>query len=102
MLTIQYQSNIAEAVALSFDQIVAVRTFDHNGYVVVAILTGPIFSHRERQDLFESVKSMVAEELEIDCEQVIVTYDMELFRAMDQVNDEDKERLLEKAMKLNN
>ena len=102
MLTIQYQSNIAEAVALSFDQIVAVRTFDHNGYVVVAILTGPIFSQRERQDLIESVKSMVAEELEIGFEQVIVTYDMELFRAMDQINDEDKERLLEKAMKLNN
>ena len=102
MLTIQYQSNIAEAVALSFDQIVAVRTFDHNGYVVVAILTGPIFSQRERQDLIESVKCMVAEELEIGYDQVIVSYDMELFRAMDQINDEDKERLLEKAMKLNN
>lgn len=102
MFTIQYQSNIAEAVALSFEQIVAVRTFDHNGYVVVAVLTGPIFSQRERLDLVESVKSMVAEELDISDDQVIVTYDMELFRAMDDVNDEDKERILEKAIKLNN
>ena len=100
MFTIESHANIAEAVALSFEEIVAVRTFDHNGYVVVALLTGPIFSQKERLDLLDAVKSMVAEELDLSKEQVIATYDMELFRAIDDVKDEDKERLLEKAINL--
>lgn len=100
MFTIQIQADITEAVALSFDQIVAVRTFDHNGYVVVALLTGPIFSQKERLSLLESVRSMVAESLKMSEDQVLVTYDMELFRAMSEVNDEDKDRLLEKAISL--
>ena len=100
MFTIESQGNIAESVALSFEQIVAVRTFDHDGYVVIAVLTAPIFSQTERQNLIASVKSMVAEDLNITQDQVIVTYDMELFRAMDEVKNEDKERLLEKAIKL--
>ena len=68
--------------------------------VVIAVLTAPIFSQTERQNLIASVKSMVAEDLNISQDQVIVTYDMELFRAMDEVKNEDKERLLEKAIKL--
>lgn len=97
MFTIQSQANIAEAVALSFEQIVAVRTFDHNGYVVIAVLTGPIFSYKEKQNLLQDIKTMVAENLDLSPEHVIVSYDMELFRAMDNVEDEDKAQLLEKA-----
>ncbi len=100
MLTIQSQANIAEAVALSFEQIVAVRTFDHNGYVVIAVLTGPIFSYKEKQNLLQDIKTMVAENLDLSPEHVIVSYDMELFRAMDNVQDEDKAQLLEKATRV--
>lgn len=100
MFTIQSQANIAEAVALSFEQIVAVRTFDHNGYVVIAVLTGPIFSYKEKQNLLQDIKTMVAENLDLSPEHVIVSYDMELFRAMDNVEDEDKAQLLEKATRV--
>jgi hypothetical protein len=100
MFTIQSQANIAEAVALSFEQIVAVRTFDHNGYVVIAVLTGPIFSYKEKQNLLQNIKTMVAENLDLSPEHVIVSYDMELFRAMDNVEDEDKAQLLEKATRV--
>ena len=100
MFTIQSQANIAEAVALSFEQIVAVRTFDHNGYVVIAVLTGPIFSYKEKQNLLQNIKTMVAENLDLSPEHVIVSYDMELFRAMDNVQDEDKAQLLEKATRV--
>ena len=100
MFTIQSQANIAEAVALSFEQIVAVRTFDHNGYVVIAVLTGPIFSYKEKQNLLQDIKTMVAENLDLSTEHVIVSYDMELFRAMDNVEDEDKAQLLEKATRV--
>ena len=79
MFTIQIQANITEAVALS---------------------TGPIFSQKERLSLLDSVRSMVAENLKMSEDQVLVTYDMELFRAMSEVNDEDKDRLLEKAISL--
>jgi hypothetical protein len=100
MFTIQSQANIAEAVALSFEQIVAVRTFDHNGYVVIAVLTGPIFSYKEKQNLLQDIKTMVAENLDLSPEHVIVSYDMELFRAMDNVENEDKAQLLEKATRV--
>jgi hypothetical protein len=100
MFTIQSQANIAEAVALSFEQIVAVRTFDHNGYVVIAVLTGPIFSFKEKQNLLQDIKTMVAENLDLSPEHVIVSYDMELFRAMDNVEDKDKAQLLEKATRV--
>ena len=102
MITIQSQATIAESIALNFEQVVAVRTFDHNGYVVIAVLTGPIFSQKERQELLASIKNMVAESLDISPIQVVATYDMELFRAMDNVKDEDKERLLEKAINMSN
>ena len=102
MITIQSQATIAESIALNFEQVVAVRTFDHNGYVVIAVLTGPIFSQRERQELLASIKNMVAESLDISPIQVVATYDMELFRAMDNVKDEDKDRLLEKAINMSN
>ena len=102
MITIQSQATIAESIALNFEQVVAVRTFDHNGYVVIAVLTGPIFSQRERQELLASIKNMVAESLDISPIQVVATYDMELFRAMDNVKDEDKNRLLEKAINMSN
>jgi hypothetical protein len=100
MFTIQSQANIAEVVALSFEQIVAVRTFDHNGYVVIAVLTGPIFSYKEKQNLLQDIKTMVAENLDLSPEHVIVSYDMELFRAMDNVEDKDKAQLLEKATRV--
>ena len=98
MFTIQSQGDVAEYVALNYDQVVAVRTFDHDGYVVVAVLTCPIFSQKERQDLLQSIKWTVAEELSLSTDKVIVSYDMELFRAMDQVSDEEKPLLLEMAM----
>jgi hypothetical protein len=43
---------------------------------------------------------MVAENLDLSPEHVIVSYDMELFRAMDNVEDEDKAQLLEKATRV--
>ena len=98
MITIQSQIDVAEYVALNYDQVVAVRTFDHDGYVVVAVLTCPIFSQKERQDLLKSIKWTVAEELNLSKDKVIVSYDMELFRAMDQIDDEKKPLLLEMAM----
>ena len=98
MFTIQSQGDVAEYVALNYNQVVAARTFDHDGYVVIAVLTCPIFSQNERQDLLQSIKWTVAEELSLSTDKVIVSYDMELFRAMDQVSDEEKPLLLEMAM----
>jgi hypothetical protein len=98
MFTIQSQANIAENIVLSFEQVVAVRTFEHNGYVVVAVLTGPIFSQAERQELLQSIKDMVADTLEISQSHILASYDMELFRAMDNISDNEKDKLLEKAM----
>ena len=98
MFTIQSQGDVAEYVALNYNQVVAARTFDHDGYVVIAVLTCPIFSQKERQDLLQSIKWTVAEELSLSTDKVIVSYDMELFRAMDQVSDEEKPLLLEMAM----
>ena len=100
MFTIQSQANIAENIILSFDQVVAVRTFKHNGYVVVAVLTGPIFSQAERQELLQSIKDMVADTLEISQSQILASYDMELFRAMDNISENEKDKLLEKAMQM--
>ena len=98
MFTIQSQGDVAEYVALNYNQVVAARTFDHDGYVVIAVLTCPIFSQKERQNLLQSIKWTVAEELSLSTDKVIVSYDMELFRAMDQVSDEEKPLLLEMAM----
>ena len=100
MFTIQSQANIAENIVLSFEQVVAVRTFEHNGYVVVAVLTGPIFSQAERRELLQSIKDMVADTLEISQSQILASYDMELFRAMDNISDNEKDKLLEKAMQM--
>ncbi|MBR2334331.1 MAG: hypothetical protein IKA59_03210 [Clostridia bacterium] len=100
MITIQSQANVAETITLNYEQVVAVRSFDHNGYVVIAVLTGPIFSQRERIDLVKSIKTMVAEQLSISIDNVVVSYDMELFRAMDSIDDEDKDQLLEKAIRI--
>ncbi|MBO7222226.1 MAG: hypothetical protein J6V37_04165 [Clostridia bacterium] len=100
MFTIQSEANIAENIVLSFEQVVAVRTFEHNGYVVVAVLTGPIFSQAERQELLQSIKDMVADTLEISQIQILASYDMELFRAMDNIGDNEKDKLLEKATQM--
>ena len=100
MFTIQSQANIAENIVLSFEQVVAVRTFEHNGYVVVSVLTGPIFSQAERQELLQSIKDMVADTLEISQSHILASYDMELFRAMDDISDNEKDKLLEKAMQM--
>ena len=43
---------------------------------------------------------MVAEQLSISIDNVVVSYDMELFRAMDNIDDEDKDQLLEKAIRI--
>ena len=94
MITIQSQANVAEIITLNYEQVVAVRSFDHNGYVVIAVLTGPIFSQRERIDLVKSIKTMVAEQLSISIDNVVVSYDMELFRAMDSIDDEDRRWLV--------
>ena len=102
MFTIQSQANITESIALSFDEVVAVRTLEHNGYIVVAVLTGPIFSQIERDNLLQSIKNMVADTLDIADKQVITSYDMELFRALGNIDEYDKDKILEKAMRINN
>ena len=40
----------------------------------------------------------VSDRLDVSLEQVIVTFDMELYRAMDEVDDLDKQKLLAMAL----
>lgn len=88
----------ATYIALSNDNVLSARIFEHDGYVVIALLTGPIFSQTERMALKNSVQADVSDRLEISLEQVIVTFDMELYRAMDEVDDLDKQKLLAMAL----
>ena len=88
----------ATYIALSNDNVLSARTFEHDGYVVIALLTGPIFSQTERVSLKNSVQEDVSDRLDVSLEQVIVTFDMELYRAMDEVDDLDKQKLLAMAL----
>ncbi|MBO7325941.1 MAG: hypothetical protein J6U74_00315, partial [Clostridia bacterium] len=56
----------------------------------------------ERQELLQSIKDMVADTLEISQSHILASYDMELFRAMDNISDNEKDKLLEKAMQMQN
>ena len=88
----------ATYIALSNDNVLSARTFEHDGYVVIALLTGPIFSQTERMALKKSVQTDVSDRLDVSLEQVIVTFDMELYRAMDEVDGLDKQKLLAMAL----
>ena len=88
----------ATYIALSNDNVLSARTFEHDGYVVIALLTGPIFSQTERMALKNSVQTDVSDRLDVSLEKVIVTFDMELYRAMDEVDDLDKQKLLAMAL----
>lgn len=88
----------ATYIALSNDNVLSARIFEHDGYVVIALLTGPIFSQTERMALKNSVQADVSDRLDVSLEQVIVTFDMELYRAMDEVDDLDKQKLLAMAL----
>ena len=88
----------ATYIALSNDNVLSARAFEHDGYVVIALLTGPIFSQTERIALKNSVQADVSDRLDVSLEQVIVTFDMELYRAMDEVDDLDKQKLLAMAL----
>ena len=88
----------ATYIALSNDNVLSARTFEHDGYVVIALLTGPIFSQTERLALKNSVQEDVSDRLDVSLEQVIVTFDMELYRAMDEVDGLDKQKLLAMAL----
>ncbi len=99
MYTMASNVDTIQFVVFEYENILSARVFEHNGYTVVAILTGPIFSATERNSLKESVKEDVATTIGVDSAKVIITFDMELFRALDDVKSQDKDKLL--AMALN-
>lgn len=89
--------DVASYVALSFDQVLSAKTISHNGIVVVAILTTPLFSASERTALKEQIRQDVAERLSIDLEKTIVTFDMEIYRMLNG-KDVDADDVVKKAI----
>lgn len=92
--------DIASYVTLSFEQVLSARILEHNNHVVIAILTTPIFSASERIALKEQIRSDVAVKVDFDPSNVIVTFDMDVYRALG-CDNPDKDRILNEAIERN-
>ena len=89
--------DVASYVALSFEEVLSARTLSHNGYMVVAVLTTPLFSASERIALKEQIRLDIAERLNVDINKVLVTFDMEIYRSIDGDN-VDSDTVVQKAI----
>lgn len=94
MMSCTSQTDIAQYVALNHEQVLSARTFECDGYVVVVVLTTPIFSATERDELKCSIKQSVLNELSLEDDKVIVTFDMEIYRGAFDADEQEKTELL--------
>ncbi len=98
MYAITSQAEIAEAITFGYEKILSARTLEYNGYIVVAVLTEPIFSIAERTDLKRSIKQDITSALNDIETTIVVSFDMELYRALSDVENHDKDKLIAMAL----
>lgn len=87
-----------EHAALSQENVIAVRTFETEDVVVLAVLTAPIYLKSERDALKAQLKITLREKC--DGKDLIVTFDNEVYRKIKtDLTDEEKQQLVTLAKK---
>ncbi|MCQ2602885.1 MAG: hypothetical protein MJ193_03035 [Clostridia bacterium] len=79
-MCILYNTPSADAIALNFQEVSAVHTLETDGYIIVAVIPYCVNTQSQRNKLAYDIKSQICEQLQVDNDKVIVTYDFEVFR----------------------
>ncbi len=81
--------------ALDRDNVIGARTFEYNGECVLALISTPFYLKSERDEFLRTLSMELSSRL--NCP-VYVTFDMDIFRAIDNdLSDEQRQELLDKV-----
>lgn len=98
-MCLSYTTTSADTIALNFQEVSAVQTLETDGYIIVAVVPFSVDTKSARTKLANDIKSQICDQLQVDNDKVIVTYDLEVFRLIS--NGDNADKILSLALKRN-
>ena len=96
-LVIENQVLTPAQSAMAIEEVAAARAFEYEGNVVVAAVIKNVYSSSERRKIKEKIRKEVAAACSQSEDKVIVTFDMEIFRRIEDADEVEKQILLSLA-----